>query len=386
MGATSYKSISSMEDYIGQEVDVYGNGKVIKTITSVGHGSKPDRGSICEIDYTATTEKGVMFDATKGTDQTLKIVVGRGHVLTGWDDAMLTMREGENSKIRISPEYAYGREGHGRVGPGEFVNVDVKLLHVGEREELPPFPSEEELAAARKENEERMRKFAENYPTPLEQAERAKVERDLGNELFKQGRYEEAKKQYDKAFVNMFRSREEWEFHLSEEDKAILNAAKLPCHLNRCMCKLKLNQMEDALWDADQALEIDSDSLKGRYRRALIYLHKAKVELTKEEKGVYWDPEDAFKIAKKSQTDFEKALAASPHDKLVIQGLRELRGVEQQIVEYKKAYLREQKKMFRKVVHKMDEENKAESSTATASSVQGDGAEDDVYADMPPLE
>ena len=49
-------------------------------------------------------------------------------------------------------------------------------------------------------------------------------------------------------------SPQEWEGFFSEEDKATVRAQKLPLHLNRGMCKLKLGKFEDALWDCDRSV------------------------------------------------------------------------------------------------------------------------------------
>jgi hypothetical protein len=77
--------------------------------------------------------------------------------------------------------------------------TQVELLEFGEA--IPRFPSKEELAQTKREREEENKQMLkENPPVPYaERCEEAMKEKELGNELFKEGKYEEAKKQYVRA-------------------------------------------------------------------------------------------------------------------------------------------------------------------------------------------
>eukprot|EP00179_Madagascaria_erythrocladioides_P022100 CAMPEP_0198331942 /NCGR_PEP_ID=MMETSP1450-20131203/17938_1 /TAXON_ID=753684 ORGANISM="Madagascaria erythrocladiodes, Strain CCMP3234" /NCGR_SAMPLE_ID=MMETSP1450 /ASSEMBLY_ACC=CAM_ASM_001115 /LENGTH=130 /DNA_ID=CAMNT_0044036361 /DNA_START=10 /DNA_END=399 /DNA_ORIENTATION=- len=78
----------------------------------------------------------------------------------------------------------------------------------------------------------------------------AEAEKRRGNSLFAAGDYPGAKAAYDLAFVNIFTSKEEWEHHLTAADKAALNAFKVPLHLNRCIARLRMGELDLAHWDA----------------------------------------------------------------------------------------------------------------------------------------
>eukprot|EP00171_Calliarthron_tuberculosum_P005425 IDg5425t1 len=56
--------------------------------------------------------------------------------------------------------------------------------------------------------------------------------KEAGNDLFRKGDYEAAWKQYDRAFVHIYTSKEEWEA-IGVEWRGAINSFKLPCHLNR---------------------------------------------------------------------------------------------------------------------------------------------------------
>mmetsp|Transcript_6743 Transcript_6743/g.28839 ORF Transcript_6743/g.28839 Transcript_6743/m.28839 type:complete len:109 (-) Transcript_6743:940-1266(-) len=48
---------------------------------------------------------------------------------------------------------------------------------------------------------------------------------------------------------------------------------------------------EDALWDFSEAVRIDPENVKGRYRRAVCHLEMVKLEMKKEGEGRFWDIE-----------------------------------------------------------------------------------------------
>ena len=145
------------------------------------------------------------------------------------------------------------------------------------------------------------------------------------------GNYAEAQKQYDTGFIHIFTQRDEWNYILSDEEKEKIKACKLPLHLNRAMAKLKQNKYDDALWDCDQALEIDADSEKGRFRRACVYLEKTKEQLAKEKEGKFWDVEKTGELLAKGREDMDAVLGLRGDD-----GSSD-KGVRRKLAEYTRA-------------------------------------------------
>ena len=65
-------------------------------------------GDKVKIEYTGTLDDGTVFDSNVEHGNLLEFEVGGGHVIKGFDDAILGMKEGEEKQFSISPEDAYG--------------------------------------------------------------------------------------------------------------------------------------------------------------------------------------------------------------------------------------------------------------------------------------
>lgn len=64
-------------------------------------------GDLVAVHYTGTLDDGEQFDSSAGGEP-LEFVAGIGRVVTGFDRAVLGMREGETKRFRLEPEEAYG--------------------------------------------------------------------------------------------------------------------------------------------------------------------------------------------------------------------------------------------------------------------------------------
>ena len=149
----------------------------------------------------------------------------------------------------------------------------------------------------------------QNPPIPYpDRCKAALEEKEKGNKLFQEGDYEGAKKCYDSGFVNIFIHRDEWAHLVSKDDKKMFNDVKGVLHLNRCMCRVKMEKWDDAIWDADRSIEFKPGNQKAHYRRCLIYTGFLTRELDKEAKGSFWDVEKAKKFAKKAREDLDLAV------------------------------------------------------------------------------
>ncbi len=65
-------------------------------------------GDKVKIEYTGTLEDGTVFDSSTEHGNPLEFEVGSGHVIKGFDDATLGMKEGEEKQFSIEPTDAYG--------------------------------------------------------------------------------------------------------------------------------------------------------------------------------------------------------------------------------------------------------------------------------------
>ncbi|MCI2395324.1 peptidylprolyl isomerase [Aliiroseovarius sediminis] len=64
-------------------------------------------GATVRIHYTGTLEDGTVFDSSDGRDP-LEFTVGSGMIIPGLDKALPGMSVGEQKKVTIAPEEAYG--------------------------------------------------------------------------------------------------------------------------------------------------------------------------------------------------------------------------------------------------------------------------------------
>lgn len=63
------------------------------------------------VHYVGTHDDGTEFDSSRKDGRTpLEFVIGRGSMIKGFEDAVLTMKVGEKKKIRLEPKDAYGEE------------------------------------------------------------------------------------------------------------------------------------------------------------------------------------------------------------------------------------------------------------------------------------
>ena len=66
------------------------------------------RGSTVLVHYTAMLKNGKVIESTAGGDP-LRITVGAGKVMRGFEEALEGMGPGESKRVTIPPEKAYGR-------------------------------------------------------------------------------------------------------------------------------------------------------------------------------------------------------------------------------------------------------------------------------------
>jgi hypothetical protein len=211
--------------------------------------------------------------------------------------------------------------------------------------------------------------------TPSERIASATKEKEKGNALFVSGAYEAAWKQYDKAFVHIYTSKEEWDA-IGSSGRAEINAFKLPCHLNRGLCRLRRDDLDNALWDFSEALRIDNSSAKGHYRRGLVLTRIIRREMAKEQDHKNWDLEKAEERAGEAREDLLTAARAVPSDKTVRDALDDLKKVREDLREHRRMYRNDQKRLYSSFITNLDLDNKR----------IRDAEEKGLLADLPKLE
>ena len=100
---------------------------------TVGDGDEAVAGKVVEVHYVGVSWKdGRQFDASWDRGQTFKFGLGRGQVISGWDQGVAGMKVGGRRRITIPPMLAYGKRGAGGViGPDETLVFVVDLIGIG---------------------------------------------------------------------------------------------------------------------------------------------------------------------------------------------------------------------------------------------------------------
>ncbi len=73
-----------------------------------------NKNSLVAVHYTGTLENGEIFDSSEGRDP-LRFQVGQGHVIPGFDHALLGMNVDQERTVTIPPADAYGDRDEKRV-------------------------------------------------------------------------------------------------------------------------------------------------------------------------------------------------------------------------------------------------------------------------------
>lgn len=102
-----------------------------KEIIQEGSGPTPVVGQTVQVHYTGKLTNGNKFDSSHDRGQPLEFPVGKGMVIKGWDEGVLTMKVGEKAVLTCSPEYAYGARGFPPIIPANSTLVfDVELVAI----------------------------------------------------------------------------------------------------------------------------------------------------------------------------------------------------------------------------------------------------------------
>ncbi len=67
------------------------------------------KGDTIKVDYEGSLEDGTVFDASQNHGQQLEFEVGSGQLIKGFDEAVVGMKVGQEKKVDIDPENAYGQ-------------------------------------------------------------------------------------------------------------------------------------------------------------------------------------------------------------------------------------------------------------------------------------
>ncbi|PIR07165.1 MAG: peptidylprolyl isomerase [Candidatus Komeilibacteria bacterium CG11_big_fil_rev_8_21_14_0_20_36_20] len=100
-------------------------------ILTAGTGNQTVKsGDSITVDYTGTLEDGTKFDSSIDTGKPFTFTIGQGTVIQGWDQGLIGMKIGEERKLTIPSDMAYGANGSGLIPPNATLIFTVKLISI----------------------------------------------------------------------------------------------------------------------------------------------------------------------------------------------------------------------------------------------------------------
>ncbi len=105
-------------------------------VTVIATGSNEDPSAVGDavaVHYTGWLADGTEFDSSLGGEP-FTFVLGSGQVIRGWEEGILGMSPGDQRRLIIPPDLAYGEQGFGNsIPPGATLTFDVELVTFGRR-------------------------------------------------------------------------------------------------------------------------------------------------------------------------------------------------------------------------------------------------------------
>jgi len=96
----------------------------------------PKKGDMVSCYYIGKLEDGTVFDqlqpgTKKKRNQPIKFKVGKGNVIRGWDEGIMTMSVGEKCELKIESDWAYGKQGKPpKIPKNANLNFEVELVRI----------------------------------------------------------------------------------------------------------------------------------------------------------------------------------------------------------------------------------------------------------------
>ena len=97
-----------------------------------GSGKPAVKGKKVAVHYEGSLANGQVFDSSYARKEPIEFTLGTGQVISGWDEGISLLKEGEKARFVIPSDLAYGSRGAGGVIPPDATLIfDVELVSVG---------------------------------------------------------------------------------------------------------------------------------------------------------------------------------------------------------------------------------------------------------------
>ena len=135
--ASNLRLIKAEEEAINDFVDRYG-WEMLETgsglryrVTSSGGGGRASKGQTAVVDYTVYLLTGDPVYSAENEGEPLIFTIGRGGVVSGLEEAILLLHEGDQAVFIMPPHLAHGLPGDGRSIPRRATIIyEIELLEL----------------------------------------------------------------------------------------------------------------------------------------------------------------------------------------------------------------------------------------------------------------
>ncbi len=100
-------------------------------IEEKGDGPKAEKGKTVSVHYKGMLPDGSVFDSSYKRNQPIDFALGKGQVISGWDEGIQLLHVGDKARFVIPSHLAYGERGAGgAIPPNATLIFDVELVAV----------------------------------------------------------------------------------------------------------------------------------------------------------------------------------------------------------------------------------------------------------------
>jgi FKBP-type peptidyl-prolyl cis-trans isomerase len=99
-------------------------------LLATGSGDEARSGDKISVHYIGRLENGTVFDSSRDRGEPFTFRLGKGLVITGWDEGLVGMREGEQRRLIIPPALGYGSSDKGKIPANSTLTFDVEMVDV----------------------------------------------------------------------------------------------------------------------------------------------------------------------------------------------------------------------------------------------------------------
>mmetsp|Transcript_15977 Transcript_15977/g.65708 ORF Transcript_15977/g.65708 Transcript_15977/m.65708 type:complete len:513 (-) Transcript_15977:1805-3343(-) len=224
--------------------DVFGDESGVRKVLREGLGfEKPGDGSeaTCQISYRKKGDDTVLWSGSQ------TFVTGDGVTSEGIDAAVKRMKRGEKCILYLRKDRAFS-DRFSRFAPvgvlsEEDLVAEIELLDFNRPPAVWTLPFDDAISAMKK-------------------------RKDRGNELFKEGRYDEALGHYDRAETCMTNCQTD----LDVQQRTVVDNIRATCLVNMAACYDKLGNIEEMLAHADKAVSLEPQNVKALFRRGTAHM------------------------------------------------------------------------------------------------------------------